>query len=152
VYLSIDVPICLYILYTFIYFCILDVIQGNLGTCYFLSTIAALAENPSRIMQLFEGINDECQMAFCKKYGIWGVKFFINGKWTTIVISDEFPYYVDNHGKFPIQPIGAKINGELWPALLEKAWAKIYGTYAKVQSGATEEYIYDLTGGLLMHF
>ena len=123
-----------------------DVIQGNLGTCYFLSAIAALAEKPSRIMRLFEGFNDNCQMAFCKKYGIWGVKFFINGAWTTTVISDEFPYYVDDSGANPTQSVGVKINGELWPALLEKAWAKIYGTYAKIQAGVMSNYIYELTG------
>jgi len=112
-----------------------DIKQGSLGDCYFLSTIAALAEKPDRIRKLFESTE-------ANEQGCYAVRVCDVGVWTTIIMDDQFPC----SGKSR-EPIFTRGNGnELWVLLLEKAWAKIYGSYARIEAGLTRECLHDLTG------
>jgi hypothetical protein len=112
-----------------------DIKQGSLGDCYFLSTIAAIAEKPDRIKRLFESTEPNEQ-------GCYAVRVCDVGTWQTIILDDLIPC----SGKSR-QPIFTKGNGnELWVLLLEKAWAKIYGSYARIEAGLTRECLHDLTG------
>ena len=52
-----------------------DVNQGYLGNCWFLSTIANLAETPGAIPSLFLNTDNAVEPA-----GIYGVKFFLLGR------------------------------------------------------------------------
>ena len=63
--------------------------------------------------------------------GIYLVRFFLNGQEMPVIIDDFLP--VNNStGK----PAFAKCrDGELWVSLLEKAWAKLHGTYARCSGG-----------------
>lgn len=106
-----------------------DIIQGGLGDCYFLSSIAALCKFPSLIEKLFyfkEKSQEHC----------YGVYLRINGIWSLVLVDDYIPCY-DNWGKnFAF----SSTNGnELWVILLEKAWAKINGSYAKIIGGQPHE-------------
>lgn len=40
----------------------------------------------------------------------------------------------------------SSVDGGLWVILLEKAWAKIYKSYKKIEAGFTIEVLHDLTG------
>ena len=66
-----------------------DIKQGYLGDCYFLAGLAALAERPDRIYNLFllQELNDI-------KY--FSVKLLFKGKWVTIDMDEYVPYL---HGK-----------------------------------------------------
>ena len=95
-----------------------DVRQGILGDCWFLSAVSALAEKPERIKKLF--MNDHLEP---NEVGIYGVRVCKNGEWIDIVVDDWIPVRND-------MPVFSKANGhELWVILLEKAWAKLHGTY-----------------------
>lgn len=62
------------------------------------------------------------------------------GKWRTIDL-DEFVPCVFG------EPAFSKSNeNELWVILLEKAWAKMYGSYKQIEAGFPEEGLHDLTG------
>lgn len=37
-------------------------------------------------------------------------------------------------------------NGALWVPILEKAYAKLYGSYKRIEGGFPDEVIHDLTG------
>ena len=64
------------------------------------------------------------------KAGIYMVKFFINGQDTPVIVDDFLP--VNANGK----PAFASCrDGEIWVSLLEKAWAKLHGTYARTEGG-----------------
>jgi len=62
-----------------------DIIQGDVGDCYFLSASAALAEHPKRIEKLFltKSLNRE---------GIVAVKIFIKGRPEIVTIDTAVPY------------------------------------------------------------
>ena len=117
-----------------------DVRQGQLGTCYFLATLSAMAENPERVKARFytQEVNEA---------GIYLMSFFINGK--------ETPVYVDEY--FPVRnnkPCFAKFDRKLWVALLEKGWAKIYRTYVRTSggwSGFAADHLIGVTTKLIDH-
>jgi calpain-15 len=63
-----------------------------------------------------------------------------DGAWESFFLDDYIPTYLNN-------PIFSKAhNAEIWVPLLEKAYAKAFGSYAKIKSGFTSEAIKDLTG------
>jgi calpain-15 len=111
-----------------------DIKQGELGDCYFLSVLAALAEWPHRIERLLvsQDCNDQC---------IYGVRICDMGEWREVLLDDQIPVHPDDG-----RPVFSSGNGnELWVLLLEKAWAKMYGSYGKIVAGLTREVLHDLT-------
>ena len=40
----------------------------------------------------------------------------------------------------------AAVGDQLWVVLLEKAWAKMYTSYKRIEAGFPEEGLHDLTG------
>ena len=61
-----------------------------------------------------------------------------------VVIDDYFP--VGRGGKSCFVKGGADGN-ELWPTVLEKAYAKMYGTYSMIEGGLTHLALADLMNG-----
>ena len=110
-----------------------DIKQGELGDCYFLSTLSVLAEKQSRIKRLF--LTDRQN-----KYGIYGVRICKNGEWRDVVIDDYIPCHYG-------EPVFSAANGnELWVLIMEKAWAKLHGSYERIEAGFAENVMRDLTG------
>lgn len=63
--------------------------------------------------------------------GIYCVTLFVNGVSTPIIVDDYFPV---KYG----QPAFCKTNdGEIWAMILEKAWAKLHGSYMRTEGGQT---------------
>ena len=118
-----------------------DIKQGELGDCYFLSTLSALAEWPHRIEKLIVSKD-------VNPLGCYAVRICDMGEWKEIILDDLFPCYNDDKNlSF------AKGNGnELWVLLIEKAWAKLYTSFAKIEAGLTREALHDLTGAPTKYF
>ena len=76
-----------------------DIAQGNLGNCYYLAALASCASAKDDHL-LKDLIIEEGQ-----DVGIYGVKFFVNGRWVTVVVDDYFPCTQDANGAW--QPIFA---------------------------------------------
>lgn len=110
-----------------------DILQGALGDCYFLSTLSVLAEWPHRIKQIF--VNTEVNDVGI--YGAWVTK---NGERFAVVVDDYIPVEGD-------RPAFSQAHGaELWVILLEKCWAKIHGSYERIEAGQAHLTMRDLTG------
>lgn len=63
-----------------------------------------------------------------------------NGEKSCIIVDDFFPCV---NG----QPFFSHANGnELWVLILEKAWAKLHGTYERIEAGQAHETLRDLLG------
>jgi calpain-15 len=73
--------------------------------------------------------------------GIYEINFIVNGERKSVVIDDFLPVYINpgytNNGVTCF----AHSNGgvEIWASLLEKAWAKLHGSYSIVTSGNPSE-------------
>jgi hypothetical protein len=62
-----------------------------------------------------------------------------------VMVNDQLPMAAD--GSTPLFA-SSKREGELWISLLEKAYAKLYGSYAAIEGGHVDEALLDLTGGV----
>ncbi len=62
-----------------------DAIQGQVGNCFLLASLSALAEFPINIKNLF--LTDSKNSA-----GIYAVKFFVRGKPWVITVDDYIPF------------------------------------------------------------
>ena len=111
-----------------------DILQGSIGDCYFLSAIGSLCKFPKLIERLFY-IKEKTKQ---HEYGIY---IFINGLWELVLVDDYFPYAGTSFKQFAF---GSSRDDELWLCLLEKAWAKINGCYAKIGCGGTPNEVFDV--------
>ena len=101
-----------------------DVCQGALGDCWLLSAIACMTEFHGAIQQIFYSHK-------ANPRGKYYVELFDiqAGKWVTIVVDDLFPH---KNGKLMFsQPNG----DEEWVLILEKAFAKLCGSYHAIEGG-----------------
>ena len=72
--------------------------------------------------------------------GIYGITFYLHGVQKIIFIDDYFP--VLNN-----QPAFSKArNNAIWVMILEKAWAKVSGSYSNTKGGYMTEALNILTG------
>ena len=73
------------------------------------------------------------------------VKFYINGYLTPVIVDDTVPVKVGNYVD-EATAFAKRKNGILWVSLLEKAWAKLHGTYARAESGHSSVALSHLSG------
>jgi hypothetical protein len=118
-----------------------DVVQGALGDCYFLSAMSVLGEdNVKKIIQFVkEGDPEEA------KSGAYLVRFHKYSNIEDVVIDDYFP--VLGNGKFAFAK-GGQDGLELWPMIIEKAYAKLNGSYNNIEAGKVQYALADMTGGV----
>uniref|UniRef100_A0A2P2I930 Calpain family cysteine protease containing protein n=2 Tax=Hirondellea gigas TaxID=1518452 RepID=A0A2P2I930_9CRUS len=112
-----------------------DVVQGGLGDCWFLASIACLAERPNLIKRIFktQTVNNE---------GKYVLHFYKDGISKDITIDDFLP--ID---QLTGEMYGVRTrSGQLWVALLEKAFAKLHGSYQHLTSGECHHALQDMTG------
>lgn len=100
--------------------------QGALGTCYLLAALAELAESPDRIKKLFktQEVSPE---------GMYVIKMYKNGVPVEIVVDDYIPWFKDR--KTPLEAFSRGKGSECWVQLVEKAYAKLHGSYDRVWGG-----------------
>ena len=105
-----------------------DVIQGELGDGYFLSTLSALAENPKNITNIIQNskVSD----------GAYEATIYIHGEPVKVSVDDSFP--VANASKIAFAGINDN-TGSIWPMILEKIWAKCNKSYEDIIPGNSSD-------------
>jgi calpain-15 len=116
-----------------------DIKQGELGDCYLLSALSVLAEAENAVEALFvKGKESD-------EHGVYVVRLCIQGHWRSIVLDEQLPCFPDMQQRG--QPVFSRGKGpELWVMLVEKAWAKVHGSYQTIVSGLPGECLTNLTG------
>ncbi|KAK7018174.1 cysteine proteinase [Favolaschia claudopus] len=141
-----------------------DIVQGQLGNCWFLSALATMTTK--------KGLVEKFCVARHEDVGIYGFIFFRDDHWVSVIIDDQlftsiakyedlhpsFQQYYHNDKEFynksarkgnhSITFAKSATDGETWVPLIEKAYAKLHGDYASLAGGFSTEAIEDLTGGI----
>ncbi|KAK2714408.1 hypothetical protein QYM36_008839 [Artemia franciscana] len=137
--------------------------QGELGDCWLLAAMTNLTIN----IVLFKRIAPDDQSFDDGEYaGIFHFRFWQYGQWVDDVIDYStfnpkrkmnygYGHRVDDvmHDKLPtyngkLVYLQSQEKNEFWSALLEKADAKLYGSYEALKSGTTSEAMEDFTEGV----
>lgn len=101
-----------------------DIKQGEIGNCYFMSAIGAIANSNPELIE---------NMIFKNSNNTYTIKFYNENIVESFITLDDKFWQDENN-----IPIYAQIGNqdgdkkEIWPMLLEKAWAKINNGYANI--------------------
>lgn len=100
-----------------------------------MASLSALAEFGTEIKDCFSEESQKYNDA-----GIYTVFFYIGGKKTPVQVDDWIPCY----GSKPLSTTTK--SEEIWAILLEKAWAKLHGSYQRMEGGLPSNAMFALTG------
>ena len=109
--------------------------QGQVGDCWLLASLSALAASasaPRLLARLFPTADAVA--------GSVTVSLYAHGAWTDVTVDTLVPCDAE------CQPLFAR--GSAAAALVEKAYAKLRGSYAALDEGRASEACVDLTGGV----
>lgn len=110
-------------------FDIKDICQGDIGSCWLLGSLISLVQN----LNLFFRIVNPLQCFDDNFYdGKFIFNFFKDGNLTKIEIDDYLP--VNDSGELIFSKNNIETN-EFWVCLIEKAFAKLLGSYCKLNEG-----------------
>ncbi|KFW87666.1 Calpain-13, partial [Phalacrocorax carbo] len=116
-----------------------DIMQGEIGCCWMLAALGSLTLQK----QFLENVLPKDQ-GFQDDYaGIFHFRFWQYGDWVDVVIDDQLPFL--NGRYLSVHP---RTSNEFWPSLLEKAYAKLRGSYQNLHGGYLSDALVDLTGGV----
>ncbi|XP_011408714.2 PREDICTED: calpain-5-like [Amphimedon queenslandica] len=122
-----------------------DLNQGAVGNCWFVAACSALALERRLWNKVVVDVNEqEWDANHPERYaGIFHFRFWQFGEWVDVVIDDWLP---TQGGKLIYNK--SKSGNEFWSALLEKAYAKLAGSYEALSGGLTGDALVDFTGGV----
>ncbi|KAK0455587.1 uncharacterized protein EV420DRAFT_1765264 [Desarmillaria tabescens] len=121
-----------------------DIVQGAISDCWFVSALATVCTS-SGLVEKFCVARDE-------KVGVYGFIFFRDNRWVDVVIDDllytSIPKFEELSGGATLYFARSSSDGETWVPLVEKAYAKLHGSYGALSRGWVCEAVEDLTGGV----
>ncbi|KAK2162664.1 hypothetical protein LSH36_94g04017 [Paralvinella palmiformis] len=118
-----------------------DLMPGLLGDYWLLQAATVLHNNQELMRQVIPSNQSFSSGIYA---GIFRFRFWRYGRWQQVIIDDRLPTV---RGEMSF--IHSKDPCHFWGALLEKAYAKLLGSYEALKSGFLMNALHSLTGGLV---
>ncbi|KAM9331594.1 calpain-5-like isoform 1-T3 [Pholidichthys leucotaenia] len=122
-----------------------DLNQGSVGNCWFVAACSCLALKPNlwkKVIPDWKG--QEWDSRHPEGYaGIFHFQFWLFGEWVDVVVDDRLPTI-----RGQLLYCHSQHNNEFWSALLEKAYAKLFGCYESLKGGNTGDAVVDFSGAV----
>ena len=115
---------------------------GAVDTAYLLGVLGACSRRPGVVDSLFVAHNVDI--------GIYTVRISWSGKWFFVIIDDWIPM-MEARAQVLYGGSGGGDSNLIAVSLLEKAYAKFYGSYEAIDGGIPSVALSDLTGGYVDH-
>ena len=126
-----------------------DVVQGQLGTCWFTSAVSVVATRPHLMERIFryelqgaDGTPRSKRPIPLSPDGLYQVVLCVNGQWRAINVDSTLPVHSLSGGA----AFGKARRRQTWVGVLEKAAAKASGGYAALNGGLVTDALRLLTG------
>jgi len=118
-----------------------DVLQGALGDCWLLAALASVAERPEVLEQAIVTKHVDPRGKY--HFRFWNqIKGNAGTKWVDIIIDENIPVHPGT-----LKPKFARTHcNEMWVLLMEKAFAKMYGGYDRLDGGQMSWALTAITG------
>ena len=141
-------------------------LQGSLGDCWFIGAMSVIATKDTHIYhpldqekiksfgdtltdqevnELTSGVYPSLFHYF-SQFGIYVLRFFKDYEWRYVIIDDRLPCYGEENQEPQLIFASCETTTEYWVPLIEKAFAKLHGTYAALISGVTDDGLVDMSG------
>ncbi|PAA62468.1 hypothetical protein BOX15_Mlig002403g1, partial [Macrostomum lignano] len=122
-----------------------DLNQGELGDCWVVAALASLADHEEALQRVVPpGQTMDPRQGYC---GVFRFRFFRFGRWVEVLVDDRLP---TRQGELVY--IHSASQREFWSALVEKAYAKLFGCYESLSGGLIGDALDDFTGGMSESF
>ncbi|KAL9953560.1 hypothetical protein ACROYT_G040996 [Oculina patagonica] len=108
--------------------------------CWFVAAVASLTD----AKELFDAVCPDQSFDERTYCGMFRFNFWRFGEWVEVIIDDFLPTH---NGK--LYYARSDDPDEFWSALLEKAYAKVCGSYEAMGLGRISEALQDFTGGVI---
>lgn len=120
-----------------------DLLQGKIGNCWLIAALAALAEFPKEVERLFlrDGMKEGD--------GRYVVRLFDHnqGRNIEVTVDEYMPCHPRRWWDIEAKTCFADPNGnEVWCLVIEKAMAKVFGSYGELEGGTAATAFRALTG------
>jgi hypothetical protein len=124
-----------------------DVEQGNLGDCWFLSAVMAVAKtNPQAIKRLIKPLSEKRDGSNVYEITLYERHTIGSPTAHTVKVDDTFVEEAGGTSTYAHPQQRSAAGPELWVLLLEKAWAAINGGYSKIHFGDSRAGMVAVTG------
>nr|CAD7454767.1 unnamed protein product [Timema tahoe] len=118
-----------------------DIMAGKMGDRWLVSCLGVLYLSKGlfyRVVPADQTFSTPDQYAGIFRFRLWWC-----GEWVEVLVDDRLPTV---HGRLAF--LQAHSSEQFWPGLLEKAYAKLHGSYEALKYGTLLDGLADLTGGI----
>ncbi|XP_046997193.1 calpain-C [Schistocerca americana] len=115
-----------------------DIVPGKMGDRWLVSCLGVLYLSKGLFYRVVPADQTFEQYAGVFRFRLWWC-----GEWLEVLVDDRLPTV---HGRLAF--LQAQHSDQFWPGLLEKAYAKLHGSYEALKYGTLLDGLADLTGGI----
>ncbi|XP_063237464.1 calpain-C isoform X3 [Bacillus rossius redtenbacheri] len=119
-----------------------DIVPGKMGDRWLVSCLGVLYLSKGLFYRVVPA--DQTFSTSGDQYaGIFRFRLWWCGEWVEVLVDDRLPTV---NGRLAF--LQASSSDQFWPGLLEKAYAKLHGSYEALKYGTLLDGLADLTGGI----